>query len=99
MLACADEIGHYMDGVDVAAFLADAMRQRAIERLLTIIGEAAKNLDPATRGAIDQPWREIIRLRDKGIHHYDSLAPASLHRIATLSVPELASAIRAYLDA
>lgn len=73
------------------------MRQRALERLLTIIGEAANQVSQPTRDAIRQPWREIIRFRDKGIHAYDSLAPRTLYRIASESVPELRGAVDTYL--
>lgn len=98
ILDCAEELAGYV-AVDEAAFLVDTMRQRAVERILTIIGEAAKNISPETRDAIEQPWREIIRLRDKGVHHYDSLSPASLYRIARESVPDLAAAIRRHASA
>jgi uncharacterized protein with HEPN domain len=54
---------------------------------LTIVGEAAKALSDDARNAIDQPWREIIRFRDKGIHGYDGLDPRILCRIATESIP------------
>lgn len=94
---CADEIAGYLEGVDVEAFGADRMRQRAVERLLTIIGEAAKQLEEPTRAAIRQPWREIIRFRDKGVHAYDTLTPGSLHAIATQSVPELRAAVAKHL--
>lgn len=97
IVACADELAAFLAGKGLEAFLADRVLQRATERLLTIIGEAAKQLRPETRDAIDQPWREIIRLRDKGIHAYDSLSPATLYRIATESVPGLRSAVARFL--
>lgn len=96
ILACAGEVAGYLADVDMDDFIEDRLRQRAIERVLTIIGEAAKQLSEETRAQIKQPWREIIRFRDKGIHAYDSLSPASLYRIATESVPKLAKAIEAH---
>lgn len=93
IVACADELAGFLAGKDLEGFLADRVLQRATERLLTILGEAAKQLSPETRQAIDQPWREIIRLRDKGIHAYDSLNPSTLHRITTESVPALREAV------
>ncbi len=98
IVECAEEIAFYLGGCDEGEFVADRMRQRAVERLLTIIGEAAKQLSEETRKTIDQPWREIIRFRDKGIHHYDSLTPATLFRIATESIPELRDSVRQYLE-
>jgi len=93
----ADELAGYLDGVDADAFAEDRMLQRAVERLLTIVGEAAKQLSEETRAAIPQPWREIVRFRDKGIHGYDGLSPGTLYRIATESVPELAAAVRRHV--
>ena len=93
----AEEIAGYLEGCDVEDFLEDRMRQRAVERLLTIIGEAAKQLSEETRGAIDQPWREIIRFRDKGIHAYDALSPSTVFAIATVSVPLLGQAVELHL--
>lgn len=93
----AAELASYLDDVDEDGFLSDRMRQRAVERLLTIIGEAAKQTSAATQQAIDQPWREIIRFRDKGIHGYDSLSPTTLYRIARGPVPDLAKAIARHL--
>lgn len=97
IIECADEVATYLDGIDLVEFLEDRMRRRAVERLLTIIGEAAKQLSDETRAAIDQPWREIVRFRDKGIHSYDSLTPETLYRIATESVPAIRDAIGSHL--
>jgi uncharacterized protein with HEPN domain len=98
IMECADELADHLTPCDEERFLEDRLRQRATERLLTIIAEAAKQLGDETRGAIDQPWREIIRFRDKGVHHYDSLSPRMLYRIATESVPALRGAVAEYLD-
>lgn len=97
ILTAADELATYLHGHDEDGFVEDKLRQRAVERLLTIIGEAAKSLGEPTRKAIDQPWREIIRFRDRGIHAYDSLTPRTLYRIAIESVPSLRAAVEAHL--
>lgn len=96
ILACAEELAGYLEACSLDEFLGDRMRQRAVERLLTVIGEAAKQLSGTTRDDIPQPWREIVRFRDKGIHAYDTLSPQTLHRIATESVPALAAAVQAH---
>ena len=97
IVEAAQELAEFLSGIDVDDFLEDRLRQRAVERLLTIIGEAAKQLSEETRAAIDQPWREIIRFREKGIHGYDALSPKTLHGIATVSVPRLANAVQRHL--
>lgn len=97
IVAQADEMAHHLAGLSREEYVADLLRQRATERLLTMMGEAAKQLSAETRQAIPQPWREIIRLRDKGIHNYDSLSPGMTYDIATQSVPALRDAVRRYL--
>jgi uncharacterized protein with HEPN domain len=90
-------MAEYLQGQSEDDFAEDRKLQRAAERLLTIIGEAAKALSDETRSSIPQPWREIIRFRDKGIHAYDTLRPRTVYRIASVSVPDLAEAIRRHL--
>lgn len=47
------------------------MLQDAIVRNIEIIGEAAKNLSEKLRMASPQiAWRDIMRMRDKIVHHY-----------------------------
>ena len=97
IVECADELAGYLAQRSLEDFLGDRLLQRATERLLTIIGEAAKQVGEETRAAIKQPWREVVRFRDKGIHGYDGLSPGTLYRIATESVPELRAAVAAHL--
>lgn len=94
----ADELVHIIGDQDVDAFASDNRTRRATERLLTIIGEAAKRLSDTAKRAIDQPWQDIIRFRDRGVHHYDSLSAKMLHEIATIWVPGLADAVRRHLQ-
>jgi uncharacterized protein with HEPN domain len=97
ILTHADELASYIGDCDIEDFLEEPMRRRAVERLLTIIAEASKELSQETRDAIHQPWREIIRFRDKGIHGYNSLSPTRVYAIATDSVPALRQAVATYL--
>ena len=54
-----------------AAFFADRRTQHAVERNLTIIGEAVKNLSPGFRERYTEiEWRRVAGLRDKLVHDY-----------------------------
>ena len=97
ILDCADELAGYLRGVTLDDFQDNPMLRRACERLLMIIGEAAKNLSDGSRSQIDQPWRDIIRFRDKGVHHYNALSDEAIYDIATISVPALAQAIHQHM--
>jgi len=96
IVECAEELAEYLQGQDEADFLENRLLRRAAERLLTIIGEAAKHLTPETRKQIPVPWQDIIRFRDKGIHGYDSLRPSTIFAIAKVAVPELQRAVERY---
>lgn len=47
------------------------MIQDAVVRRLEILGEASKNIpDSFQKKYPDVPWKKIVRMRDKLIHHY-----------------------------
>ncbi len=52
-------------------FMEDIKTQDAVVRNLEIIGEATKNLSVSARKAYPKvPWKELMGMRDKMIHHY-----------------------------
>jgi len=72
------------------AFDADWTRQRAAERLLEIIGEAANALSEEHRAEHPElPWRHIINLRHLIAHHYHRVDMDQLWTIATVNIPEV----------
>ena len=71
ILECIALIESYLDGVDEATFQANHLLQDGVTRNLEIIGEAAKSLPDEVRQKQPQiDWRNIMRMRDKLIHHY-----------------------------
>jgi uncharacterized protein with HEPN domain len=76
-------------------FLADTILQRAMERLLEIIGEAANALSDESRVAFPGvPWRDIMDLRILLAHHYFRIDEEQVWIIASASVPELLEQIQ-----
>lgn len=76
-------------------FMVDALLQRAAERLLEIIGEAANVLTEEVRSLIDGvPWDQIRRLRIRLAHHYHRVDPAQVWEMAATECPRLVSALR-----
>lgn len=72
------------------AFDADWTRQRAAERLLEIIGEAANALSEEYRAQYPAvSWRHIINLRHLLAHHYHRVDMDQLWTIATVNIPQL----------
>ena len=73
-----------------ASFAEDTVLQRATERLLEIIGEAASTLSEQVSDATpDVPWRDIRRLRVVLAHHYHRIDPDQVWVIASQHVPAL----------
>ena len=80
--------------MDVEAFVADNRTRWAVEMGLIRIGEAVGRIpeDVLTRFP-DQPWRQIVAMRNFAAHQYDDLDPHRVWRTVTRDVP----ALRAYL--
>jgi len=65
-------IEEFSRGISSVEDLRDRRLERAgIERMLTIVGEAAKMVSPELRDNHPEiPWREAAGTRDKIVHHY-----------------------------
>ncbi|WP_292364530.1 MULTISPECIES: DUF86 domain-containing protein [unclassified Methanoculleus] len=65
-------IEEFSEGISSAEDLRNRRLERAgIERMLTIIGEAAKMISPELREEHPEiPWREAAGMRDRIVHHY-----------------------------
>ena len=72
ILDAITHIENFSRGITSASVLKDHPLERAgIERMLSIIGEAAKNLSPQLRKQYpDIPWKATAGMRDKIMHHY-----------------------------
>lgn len=69
----------------------DRVRRLAVERLLEIIGEAARALSDEGRARYAEvPWPDVIGLRTVLAHHYHRVDPNQVWTIATTEVPRLA---------
>ena len=71
ILGCCDNIEFYIDGVSEIEFQNNKMMQDALVRNIEVIGEAAKNLSKElieNNPAVS--WSQIMRMRDKIVHHY-----------------------------
>lgn len=76
-------------------FIADVLLQRAAERLLEIIGEAANAMTEEFRGSVNRvPWDRVRRLRIRLAHHYHRVDPAQVWEIAANECPKLAAELR-----
>jgi uncharacterized protein with HEPN domain len=70
-----------------------------IERMLSIIGEAAKNVSPQLRKeAPDIPWNATAGMRDKLIHHYFGVDYEAVYETIRQDLPVLKRGVRKILE-
>jgi len=98
-----DAINHIEDfskKIRSASDLRDHPLERAgIERMLTIIGEAAKNLSPQLRkGYPNIPWKATAGMRDKIMHHYFGVDYEAVFQTIRADLPVLKQGISAILS-
>jgi uncharacterized protein with HEPN domain len=64
-------ISTYTVGLTYEEFMKDIKTQDAVVRNLEIIGEATKNLSAGLKKSNPKiPWKDLMGMRDKMIHHY-----------------------------
>ena len=79
---------------DVDAFANDMRTQWAVEMGLIRIGEAVNRIPTEVLELFpEQPWRQIVAMRNFAAHQYDDPDPRRVWRTLTRDVPHL----RAYL--
>lgn len=81
------------------SFYSTKMIQDAVIRNLEIIGEAVKNISPATR--IEYPdvsWKQIAGLRDVLIHHYFGVDLETVWLVVEKRLPALSERIEFILS-
>lgn len=71
MLTACREVLAFTAGVGTATLRTDTLRLRAVERSLSILGEAAKRVPSDLRERHPSiPWRAMAGLRDVLVHDY-----------------------------
>jgi uncharacterized protein with HEPN domain len=88
MLAAAEQVAAYTRGLSEADFLADRMRQHAVERCVEIIGEAARNVSRSARAQVPElAWNIIVGTRHILAHDYGTIDQTKIWSIASVHVP------------
>lgn len=90
MANAAADVVEMTQGVPLAAYLAERMRQLAVERAVEIIGEAARQVGESVRTAAPEiPWRLIVAQRNILAHDYGAVDPERMWRLALHEIPAL----------
>jgi len=89
MLASMDKIERYIDGISYEEFIEQEQLVDAVERNIEKIGEAAAAIPDDIRNRHPEvPWKTIVGLRNKVIHHYFAIDSEVIYQIATKNIPE-----------
>jgi uncharacterized protein with HEPN domain len=101
ILDAARDIQRFTSGMSQEQFANDRATVLIVERLLTIIGEAALRLRRDYE--YDQhypqiPWHRIVGTRHIITHLYDRVDRARVYRIAVNRIPELTEQIEAIMQ-
>ena len=95
MIAFAEKVLSYTDGLDQASFVASGLNYDATVRNLELIGEAATNIPDEVRQKYPQiPWRTVVATRNKLIHGYLGIDNDTLWSIIQDDVPVLLQALQ-----
>ena len=89
MLDAARTIQGFTTNISLANYLADRKLQLAVERLLEIIGEAARLLSDELKSQHPEiPWRLIIAQRNVLAHDYGEIIQDRIWRVTIEHIPE-----------
>jgi len=94
MLEHARGIARVLEGRTMEDYLSDEDLRLTVERRIEIIGEAARRVSEEFRRAHPEvPWRKIVAQRNVLAHEYGEIQDDILWRVATVSVPNLVTAL------
>ncbi len=95
MLSYAQEASALVQGKTRADLDSDRLLNLALVRLLEIVGEAANRIPKAEQNQYSQiPWPQIVSLRNRLIHGYDSVDFDILWQIVIKDLPPLIAALQ-----
>jgi len=98
MCEAAREASSFVRGLTYQDFLSDARVQRAVERDLEILGEAARRTSSGFQAAHPEvAWRDIIGQRNILAHDYGNVLPERVWESATQDLASLVEVLEKLL--
>jgi len=99
MLDAAKKALTFSAGLNFEDFKADELKQSAIIRQIEIIGEAASKVSKEAKKANPGiPWREIVGMRNRLIHHYFGVDVKLVWEALQKDLPQLVEQIKDMLS-
>lgn len=97
----AQAVLDFLGDSDVQAYEADRLRRSAVERQLTVLGEAARralDAEPGLRAQLPD-LSFAVGLRNRLVHGYDVVDHDIVYDTARNDLPALVAALRAWMSA
>lgn len=99
MLQAAREVVTFTTGMSAEEYLADKKTQRAVERALEIVGEAARKVsEEFERAHPEIAWQGIVAHRHVLAHEYGDVSQDLVWRVVQVHVPELIRQLQAVVE-
>ena|SRR3989344_6269152 len=99
ILESINDIEQYTKSLTEKSFLQKKYMQDAVVRRIEIIGEAARNLpDELTIKYPEVPWKDIIGMRNKVIHHYFGVDIKVTWEVIQKDIPVLKEKIKKIVE-
>jgi uncharacterized protein with HEPN domain len=99
ILDAAARIARYLEGKDLAAFVADDLTLDAVSHCFGIIGDAVSHI-PSEVIAVhpEIPWAELRGMRNILVHEYFGVTPETLWQTAHEDLPPILEPLRRLLS-
>lgn len=95
MLGYAQEATLIVKGLTYERYAKDRLRMLALERVLEVIGEAARHVSQARKESTARiPWKQINGQRNALAHMYGDIDHFQLFRTAREDIPPLIAVLR-----
>ena len=92
------EIAAFVKGLDLSRFARNKKTRYAVERQLTVIGEAARRVSTDFKDTHPEiPWKGIISQRNVIVHEYGEIRLEKIWAIATKRTPELLRQVEPFI--
>jgi len=99
MYDAACQIRDFSEGKSFEDYHQDKKMRLAIERLIEIIGQAAKEISEDMRRVYpDLPWRKIVGLRNVLAHEYGEVKDAKIYLVTVKDLPKLIDQLKKILE-
>lgn len=98
-LVHAEEAVEILGEQSLKVLVQDRVMQLALQRLVEIVGEAARRVSEETQEQHREiAWREIIGMRNRLAHAYDRVSLSVLYDVIVSDLPPLVEQLEAIVD-